>query len=1060
MESPRIAIVIKKKDHPLIMVAVMVKKLFKITSLFVLKVILLLMFSTCQNETGGESDLTFFLLGQMSAGNLGQTSGASSAPVFSPSAGSYNSDTIITITCSSVGATIYYTTDGTSPTMNSNIYSGPISLAGDGTSVTIQAFAVLEDSQISNVSYGTFEIDYSRVSTPQFSPDADSYTSDQSISITSDTQNVTIYYTTDGTSPTTNSNVYSAPITLTGQNGSTTLLALAVKDGMADSTLGRAVYSIVYPQVKTPTFSLPGGTYGNDQSVEIETDTTGATIYYTTDGTTPTEASTLYSSAISVREDGTEITIRAIAVMDNYTDSNVASATYSIDYNRVSAPVFSPAAGSFTSDQSVSLSSDTASATIYYTTDGSTPSSSSLVYSAPISVAGNGTSKTIKAIAVKSGLMDSTIAEATYTIAYEPASTPVFTPTGGTYSTDRSVEISSFTSGATIYYTTDGSVPTSLSNLYSSPISVAGNGTSVTIRAIAVADGYSESSVKTATFTISYATVSAPEFSITEGTYTMDQSVDISTATSGATIYYTVDGSTPTTGSTEYTGAISVAGNGTSKTIKAIAVKSGMNNSNVASALYTIAYPAAPAPLFSSASGTFTYDLNVSITSSLSGATIYYTTDGSTPTTSSAVYASPIAVAGHGTSMTIKAIVTATDYSTSPVSSSSYTIQYNQVSTPTFSPTGTAYSYEVDVTISTYTSGTTIYYTTDGSTPTTSSSVYTGPVHVSGNGVTTVIKAFAVKSGMVDSSVATKSITIDLPPSVLSSTPSDGETDVNLETMSIVITFDEAMNTSLIPDYTIKVKDLTTPINTTGAVVSWNDSTHLQISLPWVHLPEYATIQWVLSKTNVQDLGGESMSADASGTFTAEVRNTYFPISDTGVTLCYNDSTTLTCGDTTYPGQDGDYLNIPAAISFTGPVAHSTYTDDYTTTDNVTGLIWKSCTEGMSGSSCIDGTAVNMTWYDAVNACSYLNSMNSGNGYAGYTTWRLATIAELESLIDYTAYNPAINTVAFPASFPDYYWSSTASLVGFRTVNFSSGMTLFSYNNSPYNFYARCVTGP
>ncbi|EMS72586.1 beta-1,3-glucanase family protein [Ruminiclostridium cellobioparum] len=80
-------------------------------------------------------------------------------------------------------------------------------------------------------------------------------------------------------------------------------------------------------------------------------------------------------------------------------------------------------------------------------------------------------------------------------------------------------------------------------------------------------------------------TVAAPAFNPAAGGYTSSVSVTLACATSGATIRYTTDGSTPTAASAQYTGAISVT---STKTIKAIAVKSGMTDSAVASATYTI----------------------------------------------------------------------------------------------------------------------------------------------------------------------------------------------------------------------------------------------------------------------------------------------------------------------------------------------------------------------------------------------------------------------------------------------------------------------------------------
>lgn len=79
--------------------------------------------------------------------------------------------------------------------------------------------------------------------------------------------------------------------------------------------------------VSTPTFSPAGGTYATAQTVTISCATSGATIYYTTDGTTPSASSTEYNAAITISE---TTTLMAIAIKDG-TSSSVASATYTIN---------------------------------------------------------------------------------------------------------------------------------------------------------------------------------------------------------------------------------------------------------------------------------------------------------------------------------------------------------------------------------------------------------------------------------------------------------------------------------------------------------------------------------------------------------------------------------------------------------------------------------------------------------------------------------------------------------------------------------------------------------
>lgn len=167
--------------------------------------------------------------------------------------------------------------------------------------------------------------------------------------------------------------------------------------------------SVNTQQVATPTFSPSAGTYGSTQSVSISDTTSGSTIFYTTDGTTPTTSSTQYTAPITV---SATTTIEAMATASGMTNSAVATATYTIT-TQVATPTFNPAAGTYSSAQSVSISDTTSGASIYYTTNGTTPSTSSTQYTTPITVS---STETINAIAAASGMTNSAVASATYTI--------------------------------------------------------------------------------------------------------------------------------------------------------------------------------------------------------------------------------------------------------------------------------------------------------------------------------------------------------------------------------------------------------------------------------------------------------------------------------------------------------------------------------------------------------------------------------------------------------------------------------------------------------------------
>jgi hypothetical protein len=271
----------------------------------------------------------------------------------------------------------------------------------------------------------------------------------------------------------------------------------------------------------------------------------------------------------------------ALAGMTSTVTSNTVTIVINAVLSMVATPTFSPAAGSYYGTQSVSLSSSTAGAAFYYTTDGSIPTTLSPLYSTPISVSAN---ETVNVLATKAGFSNSTVGTAAYVIsAPGTVATPTFSPAAGSYSGTQSVTVSSITAGSTFYYTTDGSTPTTGSTLYTGPISVA---SSETVKVLGVKAGFLNSAIGSAAYTISGAgTVATPTFFPAAGTYGTTQSVTLSSVTAGATFYYTTDGSTPTTGSTLYTGAISVA---TGETLKVLAIKAGLTNSAVASAAYVI----------------------------------------------------------------------------------------------------------------------------------------------------------------------------------------------------------------------------------------------------------------------------------------------------------------------------------------------------------------------------------------------------------------------------------------------------------------------------------------
>ena len=140
--------------------------------------------------------------------------------------------------------------------------------------------------------------------------------------------------------------------------------------------------------------------------------------------------------------------------------------------------------------------------------------------------------------------------------------------------------------GAEIYYTIDGSNPTTESAKYTEPISLGDDLRTVTIKAIAVKEGKkSKTAVFEYTVVDAASFISAPESSIPTGT-TVEPgtAVTLTCATEGAEIFYTTDGTDPTAESNKYTGEIIIAD---TMTIKAIAIM-GENKSEISTFEYAV----------------------------------------------------------------------------------------------------------------------------------------------------------------------------------------------------------------------------------------------------------------------------------------------------------------------------------------------------------------------------------------------------------------------------------------------------------------------------------------
>lgn len=177
------------------------------------------------------------------------------------------------------------------------------------------------------------------------------------------------------------------------------------------------------PRTARPLANTAPGEVAAGTPIELSTSTPNATIRYTIDGSTPGTTSPVYSTPITVEE---SMTIRAIAYRTDWDDSRELSVDYTVNLLPAAVPTATPAGGAVASGTTVTLASATSDADIYYTTDGNAPTTGSTLYTAPIRISG---AVTIKAIAVKAGMINSPVMTAAYTIApRQPSGSQPSTP--------------------------------------------------------------------------------------------------------------------------------------------------------------------------------------------------------------------------------------------------------------------------------------------------------------------------------------------------------------------------------------------------------------------------------------------------------------------------------------------------------------------------------------------------------------------------------------------------------------------------------------------------------
>ena len=483
-------------------------------------------------------------------------------------------------------ATIRYTLDGTDPSEAGAVYSQPIAITQN---CTVKAVAQRNGYDDSDVAQLYIDVTNLTTAVPQIARQGNQ------LVVTSLTSGARFHYTFDGTVPTAGS-----PQTdrIIEPPHNCTVRVVAMKDGELPSAV--VDFTVDWFQAETPAFLYDEAT----SMLTISCGTPGATIYYTTDGSTPSPSpsSTVYTEPLHI--DG-NLTIKAIAVAEHFNQSETA--IYSTNSFTCAQPTIRLEA------EKLVMDCTTENATIYYTLDGSSPDTNGTAYSEPIAVS---EPCQVRAVAKKKDY--NTSAQATFQLLR--TAVPVFQPMG------NAVLVTSDTQDATIHYTTDNTEPTAQSPVVTADgrIGLAHN---LTLKAIALKDQELPSAV--ADFTVDWFQAETPSFLYDEAT----SMLTISCGTPGATIYYEIGDDEPSRSSSTYVQPLLLTDN---RRVRALAVAEGFNDSEVGEYLPDAFTCDVPVLAFDGR--------HLTMTCATEGATIRYTLDGSTPGSSATEYTGALVV--------------------------------------------------------------------------------------------------------------------------------------------------------------------------------------------------------------------------------------------------------------------------------------------------------------------------------------------------------------------------------------------------------------------------------
>ncbi len=547
-------------------------------------------------------------------------------------------------------------------------------------------------------------------------------------------------YTTDGSDPIPTSALFPSGVSGLAVTGGP--LPLKIRAYNPDFSASLIVSNNYTFGVNPIAFTPQGGKFSNDVDVVISTLTADASIRFT--ASVNNSAEPIVSGSVwSDRTLSSNTTLIVRGFKDGYDASGIVSNRFDFFVDPIA---MSPTGGSFTNDVEITAFTVTTNAVIHYSNNGENPTESSPVWSTRHSLpAGK-----IQLRAFRAGYTPSPVItnDFSFTVA-----DPVITPASASTNNSIVVKVNTGTVGALLRYvivSEDSAVnPTEEFGL---PIGngietvIGTNGVFKVIAYRPAGDGYVSSKVVSAKFDLKVAT---PTIAVSSNPSDNAVQVVFTTATSDATFYYASD--------PQHTNILSVAAVGKSATITlnrtgllaVSAVRSGFINSDTASTAIILKAATPVIQLYSDAARTpASGSTNINVMyAELTTATVnpntvvYFTLDGTSPLVSTTKQTFTSGLIRLDTNATIKAAARVNDSDLNVFEDSTIASQdvFIQADAPVMNPPrgffqdGTSLTLTVSRTNgSAFSTTSKIYYTLDGSDPTESSPLYTGPIPLNG----------------------------------------------------------------------------------------------------------------------------------------------------------------------------------------------------------------------------------------------------------------------------------------------------------------------------------------